>query len=247
MSSRWFSRNSRSTRKRPPQHAQFVSTTPWNPELPRSNDESREGDLITPAFTWTEDHLHSAISSDVLAEIANAPEPRVPTSPEPEEDRKMKAKPSPNREQDTVLESAASAKLATHQCSGDQSINGPAMIPIAPGVTARLRGADETWSCIERDCYSPTVCLACSLELCCIQDADFVICPVCKVVSPLEEGGFASDVAAVSTLEGSSSTSSSATEQSVGLGFTLDDLGRWQFEIIARRAHLGHPSPCPTV
>lgn len=92
-----------------------------------------------------------------------------------------------------------------------------ARIEIAPGMMARLRGADETWAAVENDYYIPTQCFCCQLDICCIMDANFVLCPQCKVVSPLEgcaQPGF---------------------DGGVGLGFTFDDLQKWQGEIIHRR------------
>jgi hypothetical protein len=98
-------------------------------------------------------------------------------------------------------------------------------IEISPGHWVLLRGADETWECIERDFYVPCVCLECSMELCCIQDADFVICPICRVVSPME------------VLE------ASLGNGGAGLGFTFDDLMRWQSEILMKRERSRQSGP----
>ena len=80
------------------------------------------------------------------------------------------------------------------------------MIEIAPGFMARLRGAKETLACIQDEFYFPTKCCACDIDLCCILDADYVICPYCRVVSPLnsipQDGG-------------------------VALGFTVYELDSW--------------------
>jgi hypothetical protein len=97
------------------------------------------------------------------------------------------------------------------------------MVEISPDVWVRLRGADETWACIEQDYFCPVTCFGCTLELCCIQDADFVLCPVCRVVSPMNGLGVRED-------------------GGVGLGFTFDDLAKWQSEILAARQK-GRSSP----
>jgi hypothetical protein len=83
-------------------------------------------------------------------------------------------------------------------------------IEIMPGIHAPLRGAKETWNCIERDFFLPVTCFGCTAELCCIQDATYVLCPVCRVVGPTDvgPGDFGSTVG-------------------VGLGFSFDDLFRW--------------------
>jgi len=90
------------------------------------------------------------------------------------------------------------------------------MIEIFPGVFVPLRGADETWSAIERDFYMPAVCLDCNKSIFCIEDAEFVLCPICRVVSPMEGG----------------SASETNTQQGVGIGFTFEQLSRWQEEIL---------------
>ena len=92
-------------------------------------------------------------------------------------------------------------------------------VEIAPGVHARLRGAEETWNAVQNDFYLPTQCFCCSLDLCCIMDASFVLCPECKVVSPVP--GCDSITGEGGSLDGG-----------VGLGFTFDDLQKWQTDII---------------
>ena len=91
-------------------------------------------------------------------------------------------------------------------------------VEISPNVWVRLRGADETWACVEQDFFMPVVCFGCSSELCCIQDADFVLCPMCRVVSPMN------GIVDAGTSEGG-----------VGLGFTFDDLMKWQSDIVRTR------------
>mmetsp|Transcript_13096 Transcript_13096/g.24812 ORF Transcript_13096/g.24812 Transcript_13096/m.24812 type:complete len:287 (+) Transcript_13096:72-932(+) len=90
-------------------------------------------------------------------------------------------------------------------------------IEIAPGITARLRGANETWAALENDFFLPTQCFCCQLDICCIMDANFVLCPECKVVSPMD------------------GCAGNGFDGGVGLGFTFDDLQNWQEEIIRRR------------
>lgn len=91
-------------------------------------------------------------------------------------------------------------------------------IEIMPGLRVPLRGAEETWNCIEQDFYLPVTCFGCTTELCCIQDASYVLCPVCRVVGPMDTGAgdFGSTVG-------------------VGLGFSFDDLFQWQSEIVRRQ------------
>ena len=126
------------------------------------------------------------------------------------------------------------AKIAAHDNSRSSSSGSAVTAPhhqqqfrddvtymeIAPGQRVRLRGAKETWQCVENDFYLPTTCFSCDTDLCCIMDASYVLCPVCKVVSPVE--GWAG-----------------GPDGGVGLGFTYTDLAKWQQEIVHRRQQAG--------
>jgi hypothetical protein len=86
-------------------------------------------------------------------------------------------------------------------------------VEISPGVHVRLRGASETWKAIENDYYMPAECICCESTIFCIQNAVFVLCPDCRVVS---------------RTEGVSSRGMGG----VGLGFKYEDLARWQDAIL---------------
>jgi hypothetical protein len=81
-------------------------------------------------------------------------------------------------------------------------------IEIFPGVNVPLRGADETWKAIQNDYYMPAECICCKSTIFCIQNADYVLCPDCRVVSHM--GG-----------------PSYRGIGGVGLGFKYEDLARW--------------------
>ena len=100
----------------------------------------------------------------------------------------------------------------------------PTMIEIAPGVSARLRGASETWQAIERDEFLVGVtCWGCDQhDLCCVSGATHVLCPTCRVMSPLPG---LEDAAGYNNRK----------EPVVGLGFTYEDLRKWQSEILRGR------------
>jgi hypothetical protein len=98
------------------------------------------------------------------------------------------------------------------------------MIQVAPGISAPLRGSEETWEAIKQDFYVPGMCLACDMTLFVIQDAAYVLCPDCHCVNAME-GDFVDKIAA-----------------GVGLGFKYDDLMRWQLEIVEERRRSGKNS-----
>jgi hypothetical protein len=90
-------------------------------------------------------------------------------------------------------------------------------IQVSPGEYMRMRGADETWKAIMDDFYMPCTCVGCNLTLFSIQDATFVLCPICRVISPME--GIVYD----------------SYDGGVGLGFTIEELGKWQEEIAVQQ------------
>jgi hypothetical protein len=112
-----------------------------------------------------------------------------------------------------ISDCSSSSDLKLHSMSAPPPRPSQSSIEISPGVQVRLRGADETWEAIEHDYYMPTECICCESTIFCIQDADYVLCPGCRVVS---------------RLEGSSSRGMGG----VGLGFKYADLARWQDDIL---------------
>ncbi len=60
-------------------------------------------------------------------------------------------------------------------------------IDLSPGVRCILRGSVETWQAIQTNRAISASCACCNLRLCCVSDAEFVICPDCRVVSPLPD------------------------------------------------------------
>jgi len=59
-------------------------------------------------------------------------------------------------------------------------------VEITPGVYAPLRGSDETWYALRTGNVADMHCLCCLALLYCISDAEYVLCPECKVISPVE-------------------------------------------------------------
>jgi hypothetical protein len=86
--------------------------------------------------------------------------------------------------------------------------SGGATIEVSPGEYLRLRGAEETLRAIRVDFYMPCECICCLLTIFCIQDADLVLCPSCRVISPM--------VRVFKSCNGG-----------VGLGFTMRELANY--------------------
>jgi hypothetical protein len=78
----------------------------------------------------------------------------------------------------------------------------------------------QTWKAVHIDFFTPAFCVACSNDIFCIADAEFVICPHCKVIT---------------SLNGEGETSGCEKLYGVGLGFTFENLYKWQSEIVRGR------------
>lgn len=59
-------------------------------------------------------------------------------------------------------------------------------IEITPNVYYPLRGAEETSVSIRNGTCAHVACLSCHSVLACVKDCVMVICPVCRVLSPVE-------------------------------------------------------------
>lgn len=81
------------------------------------------------------------------------------------------------------------------------------LIEISPGVQAQLRGSEETWQAILDGGYAPVLCLSCNTSLFAVQNCSFVLCPLCRVISPMD--------------------AADNKREAVGMGFTFDDLVKW--------------------
>ena len=63
------------------------------------------------------------------------------------------------------------------------------MVEFQPGLEAKLRSSAETRDAIRRNYLIRQTCLACTVELYCIADAKYYVCPVCRDVSPVFDQG----------------------------------------------------------
>jgi len=61
-------------------------------------------------------------------------------------------------------------------------------IEVFPGVEMPLRGSQETKTAIRLGRTTKAICMGCTVELGVIWDAQFVLCPLCHTVSPLDTG-----------------------------------------------------------
>ena len=174
---------------------------------PRETDipSLAESETSSLGNSWDEDDWNRKKSNDKPLYTSS----RYTTSPEAEESWYA---------QQSKQSSAAVTRLPFKQQAAYRETEvSKKTIEVSPGEFSRLRGADETWRAIKCDFYMPCECMCCRLTIFCIQDAQFVLCPDCRVVSPMDGKVF----------EG--------TDGGVGLGFKMEDLARYQDDIEEER------------
>jgi hypothetical protein len=59
-------------------------------------------------------------------------------------------------------------------------------IEVSPGYYLMIRGAAETNLAIQQGRVRPTVCSCCTSQLYCIMVAEYVLCPTCREISPVD-------------------------------------------------------------
>ena len=105
-------------------------------------------------------------------------------------------------------------------------------IEVFPGVFKHLRGSKETQDAWEYGMCAQAPCMVCDAELAFIWDCEFVICPCCKAVVPVDVSSEASagliNHSSLPSLQSSISSFLSETEHTdlprqggVGLGIRI--------------------------
>ena len=109
---------------------------------------------------------------------------------QPEEDP-----PSPRYSLDDMTASVALEALSTHNNSAtgggrqhdilDDYDDEEHEMEISPGVYVPFRGAKETWHAVATRTTHELDCFDCSMDLVCINDCEYAVCPDCRVVNPV--------------------------------------------------------------
>jgi hypothetical protein len=74
---------------------------------------------------------------------------------------------------------------STDDSSQRKTTNERLQVQISPGEYMPLRGAQETWEAINNGSSRIVDCVGCQSVLQCVSDCQLVICPDCKLVSPV--------------------------------------------------------------
>ncbi|CAB9529907.1 expressed unknown protein [Seminavis robusta] len=135
----------------------------------------------------------SSPSSVVSAKLAKSVKTRMVSTIKPpqlecmDEDDTSSTNPSPKVPSVATLEGYdMTVVVDDDDDDDDDETSGGMQIEVSPGVSTRVRSVGETMTAIRNDFFVPVFCLGCALDLFCIADAQFVLCPACRVVSPVE-------------------------------------------------------------
>ena len=96
------------------------------------------------------------------------------------------------------------------------------MVEVCPGLSVPLRGSEATKTAVANNWYTPVTCFGCATQIYCIADVSYSICPLCRIVSPVEEDIFRGEVI--------------SRRWGLGLGFTDENLFEMHTEIATARS-----------
>jgi len=69
--------------------------------------------------------------------------------------------------------------------SSSSSSSNPSTMEIAPNVRVPVRSSRETYEAVHQGQFTVVTCFVCAETLVCTNQAAFVLCPDCRVVSPI--------------------------------------------------------------
>ena len=92
------------------------------------------------------------------------------------------------------------------------------MVEIEPGTQVPLRPASETVEAVAAQNYRSVTCFACSTDIYCIDDCQYYVCPMCRVISSTSTDSFDNKK------QESEHASNRPELYGLGLGFTNDGL-----------------------
>lgn len=148
----------------------------------RSDSRKKEGTASTPGA------FHSRPTSTVVpgavATTANHPAEQKARLKSENEAATL---PSTRSLQPEASSRSCVSEQDTHRQEGDEKEKSHQAleVEVAPGEYMPLRGSVETLKAIESGKACIVTCFACEAGLWCVPDADLVLCPDCRILSPL--------------------------------------------------------------
>jgi hypothetical protein len=169
------------------------------------DDTTRDDSYLTP-----NNQRQSAASPARIAQQQQQQQQQQQRRPSPQPVECAQISQPPKRTPlDPVLLRTPQARGKPHVPRGASSLAAADVVTVevAPGEFVPVRRALETREAIQRGFYKACTCICCNQRIYVIRDADFVLCPDCRVASP--------------TIDPQECDVVSGTSGGVGLGFKL--------------------------
>ena len=160
--------------------------SPQRPGAFHSNSTSRPKPPLPSWVMDSPDNLQRKIKANSVDDDSNMP-------PFPQRRRSSRPHVDIYRQESILSMQSTGSTLSTNPISRteeeDESFTSPpprrSRIEVSPGHYLPLRGSAETLAAVESGMARAVQCVACSATLLCVPDAELVICPDCRLLSPL--------------------------------------------------------------
>jgi len=159
---------------------------------PRVEDHNSWNDAINTSRRNYDDAPPMSSSSRIERQTSSHYEERSsPPTPSQRIERQTSYYEERSQQQMSYGQSSMSNNPIEDEHEHEESKYDRSTVEIAPGKYMDLRGSKETWDALERNFSQQINCACCSTQIRFIRDAAMVICPVCRMILPVDnEHGF---------------------------------------------------------
>jgi hypothetical protein len=153
------------------------------PEIPLG------GATASSSSSWFRSQLMSKLKADTREDLPRAitmsssSSSRLgPTTADHHHSTSCASQPIPLEEKMMKLQSETTSRRFEQPAAQHRLLE----LEVSPGVYLPLHGSKETFQAMQEGCLAETHCLICCASLYCVNVANFVLCPTCRVVSPVD-------------------------------------------------------------
>jgi len=98
------------------------------------------------------------------------------------------------------------------------------LFEVVPGHWVDLRGAEETWSALQRNFSIVMLCPCCDTRMHVIKDAAMVLCPGCRTIVPVNDNGNGMGLGVmISEEDAPTSSQFNDNENGIGVGVVISE------------------------
>jgi hypothetical protein len=163
----------------------YASQNSRKPGACRSNSQVQIEKPHLPAWVETAQNVREKVERHgFLYELQQEASRRDPI-PFPQNTDRMSDPPSQDLNNSFCYSEERSTTSSFNNYRRARASTQPVEVEVAPGEFMPLRGSDETLQAIEMGYARIVTCFACCASLACVPDCELVICPDCRVISPI--------------------------------------------------------------